>query len=256
VNAPSGALSERVEERLRAAGCVSAELEAAELLTAAEDDDALERSVRRRESGEPLAWITGGTSFCDLRIRVDPGVYVPRLQSEELARRAAALLPERGLAADLCTGSGAIAAWLSSARPSALAVGVDLDPAAVWCARRNGVRVVRSDLGDALASGAFDVVTVVAPYVPTEALSLLPADVRRFEPRLALDGGVDGLDVLRGAVASAARVLRPGGWLVVEVGGSQDQELEPALAASGFDDAETWFDDAGDVRGLAVRLVR
>ncbi|HEY2802396.1 MAG TPA: putative protein N(5)-glutamine methyltransferase, partial [Actinomycetota bacterium] len=113
---------------------------------------------------------------------------------------------------------------------------------------------VRADLGDALWPNAFDVVTCVTPYVPTGELHLLPSDVLRYEPALALDGGDDGLVVLRRVVASAVRLLRPGGWLLVELGGSQDEALEPALADSGFVDTETWSDEAGDLRGLAARI--
>ena len=116
------------------------------------------------------------------------------------------------------------------------------------------MRAVRSDLGQALRANAFDVVAAVAPYVPTEELRLLPADARRYEPPLALDGGRDGLDVVRRVVVSAARLLRKGGWLLVEVGGSQDERLRPRLDDSGFGNLQTWADEAGDLRGLAARL--
>jgi release factor glutamine methyltransferase len=181
-------------------------------------------------------------------------VYVPRLQSEELARRAVALLPDRGRAVDLCTGCGAIAVTMRAARPAATVVGVDLDPRAVVNARGNGVEVARADLGEALRPHAVDVVTCVAPYVPTGELRLLPSDVLRYEPSLALDGGGDGLVVLRRVIASAARLLRPGGWLLVELGGSQDEALDPALEDSAFEYTETWSDEAGDLRGLAARI--
>jgi release factor glutamine methyltransferase len=243
-----------IVERLAAAGCVAPEEEARELRAGASDDRALEERVRRRERGEPLAWITGTTSFCGRAVRVEPGVYVPRPQSEELARRAAALLPDGGRAVDLCTGCGSIAVAMSAARPGASVVGVDLEPRAVANARRNGVRAVRSDLGDALRANAFEIVTAIAPYVPTGDLRLLPSDVTRCEPSLALDGGDDGLVVLHRVVAAAARLLRSGGWLMIEVGGSQDHGLRPALDDSGFGNEETWADEAGDLRGLAARL--
>jgi len=243
-----------IAERLAVAGCVSPREEARELRDSAPDEAALEEMVRRREDGEPLAWITGTASFGRRRMRVDPGVYVPRPQSEELAVRASGLLPERGRALDLCTGSGAIALLMSDAKPSAIVVGADVDPRCVACARSNGVRAVRCDLGSTFRASAFDVVTAVAPYVPTPELRLLPSDVTRFEPSLALDGGADGLDVVRRVVVSAARLLRPGGWMLVEIGGAQDERLRPALEDSGFPTAETWTDDAGDLRGLAARL--
>jgi release factor glutamine methyltransferase len=172
-----------------------------------------------------------------------------------LARRASSLLAacEDGRAADLCTGSGAIAAHLARSNPGASVVAVDIDALAVRCARSNGVRAVLGDLGAPLRSDAYHVVTVVAPYVPSDELRFLPADVQRYEPRDALDGGADGLDVIRRVVASASRVLRRGGWLLVEVGGGQDRALAPAFATCGFDAGVPWFDEDGDLRGIVAR---
>jgi len=242
-----------IARRLAAAGCVRPDDEARELVSAGADEESLESLVRRREAGEPLAWIVGATTFCGHRIRVDPGVYVPRPQTEVLARRAARLLPPNGRAADLCTGAGAIAVYLMREAPAANIVATDIDPSAVVCAKRNGVTVVRSDLGEALRDRTFDVVTAVAPYVPTPDIRLLPEDVRRHEPALALVGGADGLDLVRELVEQAARLLLPGGWLLTEIGGHQDATLEPVLAAAGFAPAERWFDEEGDLRGIAVR---
>jgi release factor glutamine methyltransferase len=242
-----------VAERLRSAGCLAAEDEAAELRSAAPDQHTLEAWVRRREHGEPLAWIIGTVRFAGQTVYVEPGVYVPRIQSEELARRAGSLLAPSGQAVDLCTGSGAIAASLEAQIPTATVVGVDLDTRAVTCARRNGVAAVRADLDDSLRHRAFDVVTAVAPYVPTGDLRFLAADVQRYEPRSALDGGGDGLDVVRRVVAAAARLLRPGGWLLLELGGEQDRLLAPTLDGSGFGAVTAWFDEEGDLRGLAAR---
>src|SRR5205814_3980466 len=93
-----------------------------------------------------------------------------------------------------------------------------------------------------------------APYVPSDDLRLLPADVRRYEPLPSLDGGSDGLEIVRRVVAGAARILRPGGQLLVEIGGTQDRELRSTLVESGFAQATPWFDEEGDVRGLAADL--
>jgi release factor glutamine methyltransferase len=241
--------------RLRRAGCVAAEEEAAELIAAAAGGTPLESLVRRREAGEPLAWITGTVSFCGHAVAVDPGVYVPRPQSEELARRAAAELSTRGAvrAADLCTGSGAIAVELMAMAPDATVVALDADLAAVRCARRNGVRAVVGDLRAPFRAAAFDVVTAVAPYVPTRELAYLPADVLRHEPVRALDGGADGLDVVRRVVAAAAVLLVRGGWLFTEIGGEQESGIAPTLDACGFEASTAWFDDDGDLRGVAAR---
>jgi release factor glutamine methyltransferase len=182
---------------------------------------------------------------------------VPRPQTEELARHAGLLLADGGRhAADLCTGAGAVAAHLAAEVPGASVVGVDIDPIAVACARRNGVLALCGDLGAPLRTATFDVVTAVAPYVPTGDLRLLPADVQRHEPRAALDGGPDGLDTMRRVVREAARLLRPGGWLLTELGGDQDRALEPTLTASGFSSTKTWSDEEGELRGLATRLQR
>jgi release factor glutamine methyltransferase len=243
-----------VVQRLVAAGCVAADEEAGELLAAAPDPATLEAWLRRREDGEPLAWITGALRFCGLTLHVAAGVYVPRIQSEDLARHAAAVLPRGGRAVDLCTGAGAIAAFLTAQDPTATVVGVDIDVRAAACARGNGVRAVAGDLDGPIRGGRrVDVVAAVAPYVPSASLALLPADVQRYEPRAALDGGEDGLDVVRRVVAAAGRLLRTGGWLLVEVGGTQDLALAPALAAAGFAPDEAWWDEDGDLRGLAVR---
>jgi release factor glutamine methyltransferase len=247
---------DEVEARLAAAGCVAPAAEAEALRAAAGGDDTgLEARLRRREQGEPLAWVTGRVRFCGHDLRIEPGVYVPRPQTEELARRAAELLPDRGRSADLCTGGGAIAVHVLTARPGATVVGVDLDVHAVEVARSNGVRAVVADIDAVpLRSGACDVVTAVAPYVPAGAIALLPADVPRHEPRLALDGGDDGLAVVRRVVAAAARLLRPGGALLTELGGDQDVLLRPALVDAGFTAAEPWRDEDGDLRGLVARL--
>lgn len=248
---------ENVVERLLAAGCVAAEEEADDMVAAAPDAATLEAWIGRRSRGEPLAWITGSLVFCGRTIAVDPGVYVPRYQTEDLASRAATLLaapaaaPAR--AVDLCTGSGAIAAHLATV-PDTSVIGVDLDPAAVACARRNGVRALVADLAALpLRPASFDVVTAVAPYVPTGEIQFLPADVQTYEPRLALDGGTDGLELVRTIVSAAASLLRPGGWLLVEIGGTQDRELAPALSASGFTQATPWFDEDNDLRGISAR---
>ncbi len=254
VNAPIQHERRQVAARLAAAGCIAADLEAVELCSAAENAAALEESVARRERGEPLAWITGVTRFCGRRLRVDAGVYVPRPQSEAMAEMAADRLPPGGTAVDLCTGTGAIAHHLRHRAPGATVIAVDCDIRAVRCATRNGVAALLGDLGAALRSGSFDVVTAVAPYVPTGHLRHLPADVRDHEPRHALHGGADGLDIVRRVVRDAGRILRPGGRLFIEIGAGQDALLSDALYEHRLTDVVSWTDADGDVRGLAATL--
>jgi release factor glutamine methyltransferase len=248
---------------LARAGFLAPDAEAAELTASAIDSDDLRARVARRTSGEPLAWITGSTTFCGEVIRIDPGVYVPRPQSQPMAEAAVANLPADGVAVDLCTGSGAIAVVLARRRPGARVLAIDVDPTAVRCARANGVEAFEADvaatlpdvaatLPDGLA-GSVDVVTAVVPYVPSDALHLLPRDVLAHEPRLALDGGEAGTLVLHQAVGAAAELLRHGGCLLLELGGDQDRHLLPILEAQGFTDVGLHHDDDGDLRWLRAR---
>lgn len=250
----------RLAARLAAAGCVAADEEAGELLDAAGGDERLLAALaRRRLAGEPLAWVTGRTTFCGLTVRVAPGVYVPRWQTEPLARRAAARLPAGGVGVDVCTGAGALAMVLGAVRPGATVVATDADPRAVDCAVANGVDARQGDLLSPLPrdlAGRVDVVVGVVPYVPTGALGLLPHDTMTFESPLAYDGGPDGAAVLRRAVVGAARVLRPGGGLLLELGGDQADLLAPDLRRSGYDLVEVLRDGDGDVRGVEATLRR
>jgi release factor glutamine methyltransferase len=246
-----------VTRALVGAGCVAADEEAVELVAAAPDDAALDALVARRLSGEPLAWLVGTTRFCGVDVVVDPGVYVPRWQSEALAERAAAVLPDDGTAVDLATGSGAIARVLSARRPGARVVGTDVDPAALACARGNGVEVLEGPLDDPLPdalAGRVDVLCAVLPYVPTGSLHLLPRDVLAYEPRRALDGGADGLGLVGEVVARSPRWVRPGGWLLLEVGGDQVAAVTERYAAAGYGRLEVLVDGDGDPRGVAGRL--
>ena len=236
------------------AGFVAAEEEADELLArAGSDRELLAALVARRLTGEPLAWITGSVEFCGLEIRVDPGVYVPRWQSELLARRAVERLPAAGMAIDLCTGSGAIAKTLLARRPGARVVASDVDERAVACARANGVDAHRGDLFAPLSAeleGRVDVVVGAVPYVPTPELGLLQRDTLTFESLLAYDGGADGTALLRRVVTEAPRFLRPGGALLLELGAGQPDALRDDLARLGYGDVTVLVDDDGDVRGI------
>ena len=216
----------------------------------------IEELIARRLRGEPLAWITRSVRFCGVHIRVDPGVFVPRPHTQALARRAVSPLPAGGIAVDLCTGSGAVAAVLGSAHPQADVVATDLDPLAVACARRNGVRAFLGDLDEPLPPslrGRIDVMTAVVPYVPTDELHFLPRDVIANEPRRALDGGSGGMTVLVRAAEAAARWLHPNGTVLLELGGDQAREVAKTLADVGLSEIRVHSDDEGQDRAIEAR---
>jgi release factor glutamine methyltransferase len=224
--------------RLRAAGSVFAEEEAAILLAA---DGDLEHLTARRVAGEPLEAVVGWAEFCGLRIVVEPGVFVPRRRTELLARAAAALTPAGGVVVDLCCGTGAVAAAVAALADPGELHGADVDPAAVRCARRNlqplGGSVHEGDLFAALPARLerrIQVLTVNAPYVPTAAIAAMPAEARDFEARRALDGGADGLDVHRRVAADVAEWLAPGGVVLIETSEQQADETAALLAAAGM----------------------
>ena len=236
-----------VVDRLRTAGCVFAEDEAALLVAAAAGPAELEELVARRAGGLPLEHLLGWAEFRGLRIAVAPGVFVPRRRTELLVQQAAALAPHPAVVVDLCCGSGAVGAALLAELPAIELVAADIDPGAVACARRNveprGGRVVLGDLDGPLPAGLrgrVDVLVANAPYVPTGAIALMPPEAREHEARVALDGGADGLDVQRRVAAVAPRWLAPGGHLLIET--SEGQAARTAAAVAGA--------------GLAVRVVR
>ena len=248
---------ERVLRTLERGGFVAPGAEADALLEASSEGvGPIEDLVARRLRGEPLAWITGWVRFCSLRVRVDRGVFVPRLHTEALARRAVELLPTAGIAFDLCTGSGAVGAVLGSARPRASVVATDLDPVAVACAQRNGVHALEGDLDGPLPPSLrerVDVLTAVVPYVPTEELHLLPSDVGANAPRLALDGGHRGTTMLERAAEAAARWLHPSGTVLLELGGDQAGEVGTKLADVGLSEILVHQDGDGRDRAIEAR---
>lgn len=232
-----------IAARLRAAGCVFAEDEARLLDAAAADADALERLVVRRTLGEPLEPLIGWVEFAGLRLRVGPGVFVPRQRTTLLAREAARLAAERDAAVvvDLCCGVGAIAAVVgANAEPGRL-VAVDIDAAAVELARENlagfGGEAYAGDLYDAVPvalAGAVDVLAVNAPYVPSGQVDRMPREARDYEPRRALDGGPDGLDLQRRVIASVRAWLAPGGCLLIESSTEQAVRTASLMTAVGL----------------------
>lgn len=212
--------SDPLVARLRAAGCVFAEDEAA-LLREAASGDALETLVARRVAGEPLEPLLGWAEFAGLRVAVAPGVFVPRYRSEALVDAALDDLPDDAIVVELCCGVAAIAAAIRSARPDAEVWASDIDPDAVAVARRNlpADRVAEGDLYDALPvqlHGSVDLIVANAPYVPSDEIAYMPSEARDHEHRIALDGGPDG-HAVQARVASGCRDwLAPAGRVIIE----------------------------------------
>jgi len=254
VPAPDEPLIAPLVAALRAAGCVFAEDEAALLVREAADEDALAAMVARRVAGEPLEQVVGFADFLGLRVAVAPGVFVPRLRTTLLARRAAGSLEPGDVAVDLCCGTGAVGMAMLAAVPGLEVHAADIDPAAVACARRNlpPDRVHEGDLYDALPAalrGRLAVVAANAPYVPTGAIATMPPEARDHEHPVALDGGADGLDVARRVLAGAPQWLAPGGRVLVETSAAQRDVAAAYADAAGLDVTTA---SADDVDGTVV----
>ncbi|QIK68480.1 putative protein N(5)-glutamine methyltransferase [Nocardioides sp. HDW12B] len=262
---------------LRAAGVVFAEDEAALLLEAATSPADLAARVARRCAGEPLEVVVGWAEFDGRRVPVVPGVFVPRRRSEALVEAADRLVATRAadgvragepvVVLDVCCGTGALGVSLV-ARLRARGVATDLvlsdlDPAATRAARATvhalGVtgRVVTGDLFDAVPGelrGRVDVLLANVPYVPSDAVALLPREAREHEPRASLDGGGDGLDVLRRVATSAVDWLAPGGHLLTEA--TEDQAPVAAAVLAHVGTAVSVHHDDDHAVSVVVAAVR
>lgn len=230
---------------LREAGCVFAEDEAALLLEAAANPEALAALVARRVEGLPLEQLLGWAEFRGMRVHVEPGVFVPRRRTEFLAEQAIRFTRPGAIVVDVCCGSGAIGAAVAAQVGEVELYATDTEPAAVRCARRNLPATRGVYLGDLFRPlphrlrGRVEVAVANVPYVPSAAIAGMPPEARDHEPRAALDGGTDGLDLLRRAAAQAPGWLAPGGRLLIEV-----DERQAATACEAF-----------TANGLAVELV-
>ena len=246
---------------LRSAGCVFAEDEADLLIAAAGSPAELSELTRRRVAGEPLEQVVGWAEFCGLRIAVAPGVFVPRRRTGFLVRCAVDLLAARRsttgrpdkapVALDLCCGTGAIGIALVAAAGQLELHAADVDPVAVNCARQNiggAGTVYLGDLFEPLPitlQGRIDILTANVPYVPTAAIALMPPEARLHENIAALDGGSDGLSVLRRVSASAAEWLAPGGHLLVETSEQQAPSAAEIFARDGLTAGTVVSDEYG-----------
>ena len=223
--------------------------------------------VERRANREPLQHITGSTGFARIDLLVGPGVFVPRPESELLVERALVEVQsivtagQAPVVVDLCSGSGAIGLAIAHECSTAQLHSVELDDDAFLWLQRNvealnlGARVqaYHDDATSALPdlTGRVDVVVCNPPYVPLDA-TIRDPEAARFDPPMALWGGIDGLDVIRGIEANAARLLKPGGVLVIEHADVQGETL-PLLLMSSYHDNQRVWTDVMDQRDLTDR---
>ncbi len=247
---------------LRSVGCVYAEDEAAILLDSADSPEILARMLARRAHGYPLEHIVGWARFYGLKMSVAPGVFVPRLRSEFLVGQVLASIPGIPLGneplriLDLCCGCGAVGAAVAhdmADGPHAVELhAADIDPTALSCAAEN-VAPFKGQIhcGDLFAAlprelrGTFHIIAANAPYVPSSALEFMPQEARVHEPEVALDGGIDGLEVHRRIAAEAQHWLRPGGVLLMESSARQAADSAGIMASHGFLTSVASNDDLG-----------
>jgi release factor glutamine methyltransferase len=222
--------------------------------------DSFRALVARRAAREPVSHLTGRREFWSLELEVNAHVLVPRPETELLVEVTRRLAPGAAAVLECGTGSGAVAAALAAELPRARIVASDRSRAALGVARRNlarlapGVALVCGDWVSMLRPAAFDVVVANPPYVPDTVIQTLAPEVAAYEPQLALAGGVDGLDALRALVAAAPDVLRPRGWLVLEMGIGQSVAMAEAVRRrDAYDAVEVVRDAAGIERVLAAR---
>jgi release factor glutamine methyltransferase len=221
-----------------------------------------EALAQRRIEREPLQYLTGVAGFRYLELAVGPGVMIPRPETEVVAERAMARLPERGTVVDCGTGSGAIALAIAYERPDATVFATERSPVAMAWAEKNRaalglvVRLIACDLLAGLPSElrrSVDVVVANPPYVATSRQELLARDVVEHEPHEALFAGPHGLDVIRRLADEAPDWLRPGGWLVLEIGESQADDVNALLHAKGYGDVRVHPDLSGRPRIAEAR---
>ncbi|MAE70358.1 MAG: protein-(glutamine-N5) methyltransferase, release factor-specific [Gemmatimonadetes bacterium] len=218
--------------------------------------------IKRRTGGEPLQYIVGHTEFLGIEIRVGPGVLIPRPETETLASEIVQVVEERPRQriVDAGCGSGALAIFFGKRWPRAEVLATDRSPRALDCTAENArrqslerVRCLAADLGGLpVPDRSVDLVVSNPPYVASAEIATLPRDIRGFEPREALDGGDDGLDLIRALIPEAARALKPGGWLGIEVGAGQARSTA-GLCEAAFDGPRVHRDLAGIERVILAR---
>jgi release factor glutamine methyltransferase len=216
---------------------------------------AMRRGIKRLAAGEPVQHILGEVEFHGHRFKVDPRALIPRPETELLVQAVldSDALSDGALAVDVGTGSGCIVISLALARPALRCIGIDSSDDALALARENAaalgvaerIAFARADLSDCVEPESVDAIVANLPYIATAECDTLPRDVREHDPRAALDGGADGLDVMREVVPDAAIALRPGGRIFLEIGATQAAAVADILKAEGFKEITISQDLAG-----------
>jgi len=271
-----GSLLDAAAHRLRSAGIAKARREASRLWAwqnrttpgqavldrtrgcEALTRQAFERAVERRAAGEPLAYVLGSAGFRNLELVIDHRVLIPRPETELLVDHALGLV-RTGRALDLCTGSGCLALSLAQEGEFTSVTGSDISREALSLAalnvRRCGLRVqlARSDLGAGLRDGRFDLVVSNPPYIAEAEYEALDPSVKSWEPRVALVAGRDGLALARRILAEVPGLLRPGGWLVMELDFTRSAAVAGLAREAGFGGVNVLDDLFGRARYLVAR---
>lgn len=220
-----------------------------ETILAEPDLMALRNGIKRLGAGEPLQYVVGDTEFMGHRFRTDQRALIPRPDTETLVEQVLGCQPlwsrEKPVIAEIGTGSGCVVVSLALARPEARYVAVDASEAALGLARENAdlngagatIEFKRGDLLDGFVAGSLDAVVANLPYIPTAACGSLAPHIREHEPISALDGGADGLALIRRLVEQAKLALRPGGWIFLEIGFDQGGSVVECLNSNGYRDA-------------------
>ncbi len=224
--------------------------------TTAEQSAELEALIDRAEQGEPIQYIIGHVDFRGLEIQCDPRALIPRPETELLVEAVLSSIGNRQLAidiADVCTGTGCIGLALAAELPDAEVVAIDISPEALALAKENAERLglsgkfqcLENNLLEGVEENSLDVVVSNPPYIFSKVWKKLEASVKKFEPQLALDGGEEGMDLIVPLVERAAKVLKPGGGLFIEMGYDQGKAVFQCLENSGFQNVQIIQDYAG-----------
>lgn len=229
--------------------------------------DKVRNMTQRRLRGEPVAYITGGWEFYGVPLEITPDVLIPRTDTEVMVTAAIELFEGRNgkpRILDLCAGSGCIGCALAVRMPGAKVILVDKDRKALAVCRKNvqknrldtRVMCIEADATEKppMLLGKFDLITCNAPYIPTAEIQTLDVSVREYEPLQALDGGEDGLDIIRPVIALWKSVLRDNGTIMLEIGEGQAEAVGRLLSRAGFTNIRTLKDTGGTERVIAGRL--